>query len=96
MMVEPESGERGQYMTLKPQATLEIARFLAGGPSPEQIIAFRPSPEATERFYSLIDAERAGTISDEERNELDTCISVEHMMRLVKAEAHRLLQQRAS
>lgn len=51
---------------------------------------------ATERFYALIDAERNGFITDEERAELESCIGLEHMMRLVKVEAHRVLQQRAS
>lgn len=77
-------------------ASVEIARFLASGPTPEQIIAYHPSPEAAERAYALVEAERNGTISEDERTELDSCVYLEHMMRLVKVEAHRLLQQRAS
>ncbi len=77
-------------------ASVEIARFLVSSPTPEQIIAFHPSPEAAERFYALIDAERNGTITEEERAELDSYIAFEHLMRLVKVEAHRALQQRAS
>ncbi len=83
-------------MAIEPQVALEIARFLVGRPTPEQIVAFHPSQEATERFYALIDAERAGTITDEERAELDSCVNLEHMMRLIKGEAHLVLQQRAS
>lgn len=83
-------------MAVEPQVALEIARFLVGRPTPEQIAAFHPSQEATDRFYVLIDAERAGTITDEERAELDSCINLEHMMRLIKAEAHLVLQQQAS
>ena len=75
--------------------SVEIARFLASGPTPEQIVAYHPSPEAAERAYALIAAERNGTITEDERAELDSCVSLEHMMRLVKVEAHRLLQQRA-
>ena len=76
----------------EPQVALEIARFLLGRPTPEQIVAFHPSAEATDRFYALIDAERAGTITDDERAELDSCINLEHMMRLIKAEVHLVLQ----
>ncbi len=83
-------------MPVEPLATLEIVRFLASGPTPEQIIAFHPSPEATDRFYALIAAEREGAITDEERAELDRDIHLEHLMRLIKAEAHHILQQRAS
>lgn len=83
-------------MNIDSQASVEIARFLASGPTPEQIIVFRPSPEAIERAYSLIATEREGRMSDEEHAELDTYVNLEHMMRLVKVEAHRILQQRAS
>ena len=83
-------------MNVEPQGTIEIARFLAAGPTPEQIIAFRPSPEATERAYTLIATEREGTMTAAEHAELESYVTLEHMMRLVKVEAHRILQQRAS
>jgi hypothetical protein len=83
-------------MSIEIPASAEIARFLASGPTPEQINAYHPSQEATERLYALIEAEKNGDITDEERAELDTCMSLEPMMRLVKIEARRILQQRAS
>ena len=83
-------------MAIEPQIALEVARFLVSRPTPEQVVAFHPSQEATERFYGLIDAERTGGIADEEQAELDSCITLEHMMRLIKAEAHLVLQQQAS
>lgn len=83
-------------MPIEPPAALEIVRFLASGPTPEQIVAYHPSPEASERAYALIAAERAGTITADERAELDQSVYLEHMMRLIKAEAHHILQQRAS
>jgi hypothetical protein len=83
-------------MAVESPVALEIASFLVERPMPEQIVAFHPTAEATDRFYALIDAERAGTITAEERAELDSCINLEHMMRLIKAEAHRVLQQQAS
>ncbi len=83
-------------MPTENQVSLEIAQFLAKGPTPEQIIAFHPSQIATERAYELIATERAGNITKEEKDELDICVYLEHMMRLIKAEAHLLLQQHAS
>lgn len=41
-------------MLLKAQAATEAARFLAYRPTPEQIIAFHPSPEVAARAYELI------------------------------------------
>jgi hypothetical protein len=83
-------------MAIQTQAAMEVARFLAKAPTPEQIIEFHPSPEVAERAYELIDAEREGKITPEEKEELDAYMSLEHIMRLVKSEAHHLLQQQAS
>lgn len=83
-------------MPTETQVEMEVARFLASGPSPEEIIAFRASPAIAERMYDLIDRERTGQISKDEQNELDTYVYVEHLMRLVKAEAHRKLSQQVS
>jgi hypothetical protein len=83
-------------MTVTSQAIIEVARFLAGSPTPEEIIAFHPSEEATERIYELIEAEKDGSISIEEQKELDRGVHFEYMIRLVKAEARKRLAQKAS
>jgi hypothetical protein len=75
---------------------LEVARFIARRPSPEQVIAFQLSPESVERAYALIAAERANTLSEDERQEMESYLAIQHMMILAKAEAHQLLQQEAS
>lgn len=76
--------------------SLEVARFLASGPSPERIIAFHPSPEASARAAELLGASRDGALTDDERAELESALALERMMRLVKAEARRLLTPHAS
>ena len=75
------------------QVELEVAEFLACQPSPEEIIAFRPSAALVERFDSLIEKERASNITDDELDELERYMHVEHMMRLIKAAARRRLGQ---
>ncbi len=77
-------------------AEFEVARFLASGPTPQEIIAFRLSPTSTDRFYALVAAEREGQLSGDEQRELDAFMNVEHMMRLIKAEAHKRLASQAS
>jgi hypothetical protein len=42
-------------------------------------------------MYALIDAEREGGRGADERHELGTSLYIEHLMRLIKAEAHRRL-----
>jgi hypothetical protein len=76
-------------LTLESQAILEIGRFFAGQPTPEQIIAFHTSPELTERLYALVAAEKAGTITDEERGELDKYETIEHIVIGIKSEARK-------
>ena len=83
-------------MLLKTQAATEIARFLANHPTPEQIVAFHPSPEVAEQAYELIYTEREGALTEEERKELESYLVIEYLMELVKLEAHRQLRQQAS
>jgi hypothetical protein len=83
-------------MLLKTQAATEVARFLAHHPTPEQIIAFHPSPEVAARAYELIRSDRDGSLTDDERKELESYAVIEYLMELVKLEAHRQLRQQAS
>ena len=75
-------------MPVETRAALEAARFLSLRPTPEQIIAFHPSSEVAARVYDLIAAEKAGTISEAEQQELESFMAIEHLMELVKVEAH--------
>lgn len=77
-------------------AAVEIARFIASQPTPEQVIAFRPSTEVVERAYALIDAERERPLTEDEAHELEHYLAIQHIMILAKAEAHRQLRQQAS
>lgn len=83
-------------MSTETLAETEVAQFLAGGPTPEEILAFHASPEVNERMYELIDRERDEHITEEERQELESYMYIEHLMRLIKAEAHLKLGQQAS
>ncbi|HEY7022039.1 MAG TPA: hypothetical protein VH349_13045 [Ktedonobacterales bacterium] len=76
-------------------AELELARFLASQPSAEAIIAFHPSPEIAARYYDLLELERAGRVSADERTELDTYLGVERLVQLIKTEARSRLAQQA-
>lgn len=75
-------------MPLKTQAATEIAQFLANHPTPEQIVAFRPSSVVAERAYELIYTERNSSLTDEESKELESYLVIEYLMELVKLEAH--------
>ena len=69
----------------------EIFDFLTSAPSPEEIIAFRPSEVMQERMHYLLDANRSGVIAPDERLELDEFIRIEHIMRGIKLRARQRL-----
>ncbi|MEM0992533.1 MAG: hypothetical protein AAGI49_05820 [Bacteroidota bacterium] len=69
----------------------EIADFLAKI-DPRQIIEFRPSEQAQLRVEDLLYRERNSNLSTEERSELDHYMTIEHLMRLAKAKAHKILK----
>ena len=83
-------------MLLKTQAATEVAQFLAHHPTPEHIVAFHPSAEVAERAYELIQTERDGVLTEEERQVLESYVVVEYLMELVKLEAQRQLRPQAS
>ena len=83
-------------MLLKTQAATEVARFLAHHPTPEQIVSFHPSSEIAERAYELIQSEREGELTADERQELESYMLIEYLMELVKLEAQRQLRPQAS
>ncbi len=52
-------------------------------------LAFRPSHEATRRVEDLVTKSKDGTISIEERSELDDYLQLEHILILAKARARQ-------
>lgn len=69
----------------------EVIDFIAAGASPGNIATFQPSEAAKQRVSALIEREKAGALSGEERSELDHYMQLEHLMRLAKARARRHL-----
>jgi hypothetical protein len=63
----------------------EILDFLASQPTPEEIIAFRPTPAMQARLTTLLDRSSAGLLSPAEQAELDEFERIEHVLILLKA-----------
>jgi hypothetical protein len=68
--------------------------FLLTAPSPQEMIAFHASEAAQERLRYLLDANRQGILTPEERAELDEASQINHFVILLKARAHKTLQTR--
>ncbi len=67
----------------------EIIEFLARGPSPEEIIAFRPSPQAVNDIQQLLTKNYATRLTAAEEAELDQAEWLDNLMTQIKAQAHR-------
>jgi hypothetical protein len=78
-------------MTAAHPAYLELIDFIAGGTTPEQVIAFRPSADAQQRVEELIARAKEDHVSPDEQAELDYFFQLEHILRVAKARAEQIL-----
>lgn len=69
----------------------EFIDFIAAGPSSEHVATFQPSEATRQQVVNLIAREKATGLSAAESEELDQYLRLEHIMRLAKARARRLL-----
>jgi len=67
----------------------EILDFLVSSPTPEQIIAYHPSQVLQSRLSDLLDRNRNGVLSAEERAELDEFSRMNHLMSMLKIRADK-------
>jgi len=65
----------------------DILEALAALPSPEEILALRPSPAFQARVSALLEKSRAGGLSPDEELEWQRFAYLEHLVRLAKAKA---------
>ena len=72
---------------------LEIVDFIAAGTTPETVMDFHPSREAQQRLALLIEREKAGSVSPEEKAEIDHFMELEHILRMAKARARQILSR---
>jgi len=72
-----------------PQAYAEIVEFFAAGATPENILNFQLSEEAKEHIADLIYAHNNQDLTRDEKTELDNFLVIEHLLRLIKAVAHK-------
>jgi hypothetical protein len=70
----------------------DVLDFLMTAPSPQQMIDFHASEAAQERLRYLLEANRQGVLTPDERAELDEASQMNHLVMLLKARAHKTLQ----
>lgn len=62
-----------------------ILAFIASQPTPEQILAFRPTSEMQARLQTLSLRSKAGELTPSEQRELDEYEGIEHLIVMLKA-----------
>jgi hypothetical protein len=72
---------------------LTLVDFILTHATPEAVLQFRASEEVHDYFYMLLDKEKNGTATQEEKQLIDDFMSVEHIMRLAKAKAKQYAHQ---
>jgi hypothetical protein len=70
----------------------DIISLLASQPTPEQILAIRPTPEFQARVSELLAQSKSGALSAKEEAELERYLTLEHWVRLAKTHALAQLQ----
>jgi hypothetical protein len=69
----------------------ELIEFLARGPQPREIVAFRPSHESAKRASELLEKNREGVLTADEKSELENMASLNHLFSLIKVRSRRYL-----
>jgi hypothetical protein len=96
----PEVLERGLHEVLSEavaanQDERSIIEILASQPTPDVILALRPSPELQERINSLLSESKERELSAAERAEFDRYETLEHLVRMAKGYALQRLARSA-
>jgi hypothetical protein len=71
--------------TLPAHVYRHVLDFLASRPSPDQVAAFGPTSEMSDRLRTLLERESKGEITPAEKAELDEYERLEHLMVLIKS-----------
>lgn len=76
-------------MAFVPEKTVKdvVTDFLASAPTLEEIAAYRLPDPLQARAHMLLDKNREGVLTAEERAEMDDFLEIDHLMTLVKAKA---------
>jgi len=68
----------------------EIVELIAAL-SPKELIGFEPSEAARERVWDLLERQKSAPLSAEDKADLGHYVEVEHLLRLAKARARKML-----
>ena len=71
----------------------DVLEFLAGLPSPEEVMALRPSPSLQTRIDALLDKNHTDGLTPDEDEEWRQIEALDHLVRMSKARARQRLNE---
>lgn len=74
-----------------PDKFAELLDFMVSSPSPEAIIAFKPSPQMEARLDELMRKNKQDALSDDEQHELEAFLQLNHFVNMLKIRARKKL-----
>ena len=74
-----------------PEQFAEILDFMVSAPSPEAIIAFKPSPHMEARLAELMHKNKQESLNDDEHQELEAFLQLNHFVNMLKIRARKKL-----
>ncbi|MEP7294317.1 MAG: hypothetical protein ABI835_21185 [Chloroflexota bacterium] len=76
-------------MTTTPSKTITdvVTDFLASAPSLEALAVYRLPDDLQQYAHYLLDMNRAGSLSEQERRDMEEFREIDHLLTLVKAKA---------
>ena len=72
---------------MKTEIYEDVVNFIVDKLPSDEVISFRPSPNAQQRFAQLSQTIKSGEATPDERAEMEEYIRLEHLMQLAKARA---------
>jgi hypothetical protein len=69
------------------EGATDVLEFLAGLPSPQEILSLKPSERLRVEVLSLLEKSRAGTLSDQDEQRWECYEFLEHLVRIAKSRA---------
>jgi hypothetical protein len=70
----------------------QLIDFILVGKTPEEVIGFTASDPVKDRVTDLISRAKDDGLDSAEKAELESYMQLEHLVRLAKARAHRILK----
>ena len=84
-------------MALAPEKTVSdvVTDFLGSAPTLKEIADYRLPPDLQQRAHDLLDKNRDGTLSQDERIEMEEFRNIDHLLTLIKAKARLKLKEQS-